>query len=93
MNGAIADAFETGGWAFVIPLLVIQAGRSTLMVVVAPTWMLREHYGRLLCWILADLPRSPARAHTARILRSVGASATRILAPACPPSPAYCRTL
>jgi low temperature requirement protein LtrA len=45
MNAAIADAFETGGWAFVIPLLVIQAGRSILMVVVAPTWMLREHTG------------------------------------------------
>ena len=44
MNAAIADAFETGGWAFVIPLLVIQAGRSILMVVVAPTRMLREHY-------------------------------------------------
>ena len=28
MNAAIQDAFETGGCAFVIPLLVIQAGRS-----------------------------------------------------------------
>ena len=56
MNAAIADAFETGGWAFVIPLLVIQAGRSILMVVAAPTRMLREHYARLLCWILASAP-------------------------------------
>jgi low temperature requirement protein LtrA len=56
MNAAIADAFETGGWAFVIPLLVIQAGRSILMVVVAPTRMLREHYARLLCWIIATAP-------------------------------------
>jgi low temperature requirement protein LtrA len=56
MNAAIADAFETGGWAFVIPLLVIQAGRSILMVVVAPTRMLREHYARLLCWIIVTAP-------------------------------------
>jgi low temperature requirement protein LtrA len=56
MNAAIADAFETGGWAFVIPLLVIQAGRSILMVVVAPTRMLCEHYARLLCWIIATAP-------------------------------------
>jgi low temperature requirement protein LtrA len=56
MNAAIADAFETGGWAFVIPLLVIQAGRSILMVVVAPTRMLHGHYARLLCWILATAP-------------------------------------
>jgi low temperature requirement protein LtrA len=41
---------------------------------------------------LLHIARSPARAHTARTSRSVGASATRILAPACPPS-AYCRTL
>jgi low temperature requirement protein LtrA len=56
LNVAIADAFETGGWAFVVPLLVIQAGRSILMVVVAPTRMLREHYGRLLYWIIATAP-------------------------------------
>jgi low temperature requirement protein LtrA len=56
MNAAIAHAFETGGWAFVVPLLAIQAGRSILMVVAAPTRMLREHYARLLCWILATAP-------------------------------------
>jgi low temperature requirement protein LtrA len=56
MNAAIAHAFDTGGWAFVIPLLAIQAGRSVLMVVVAPTRMLREHYARLLGWILATSP-------------------------------------
>ena len=56
MNAAIAHAFDTGGWAFVIPLLVIQAGRSILMVVVAPTRMLREHYTRLLCWVMATAP-------------------------------------
>ena len=56
MNAAIADAFDTEGWAFVVPLLIIQAGRSILMIVAAPTRMLREHYARLLCWILATAP-------------------------------------
>jgi low temperature requirement protein LtrA len=56
MNAAIQDAFDTGGWAFVAPLLVIQAGRSILMIVTAPTRMLREHYARLLGWILATAP-------------------------------------
>jgi low temperature requirement protein LtrA len=53
MNAAIQGAFETGGWAFVIPLLAIQAGRSILMILTTPTRMLREHYTRLLCWIMA----------------------------------------
>ena len=56
MNAAIQNSFDTGGWAFVVPLLAIQAGRSILMVVAAPTRMLRQHYGRLLCWILATAP-------------------------------------
>jgi low temperature requirement protein LtrA len=56
MNAAIADAFDTGGWAFVVPLLLIQAGRSILMILAAPTRMLRELYARLLCWILATAP-------------------------------------
>ena len=56
MNAAIAHAFDSGGWAFVVPLLVIQGGRSILKIVTAPTRMLREHYARLLCWILATAP-------------------------------------
>jgi low temperature requirement protein LtrA len=56
MNAAIAHAFDTGRWAFVVPLLLIQAGRSILMIVTAPSRMLREHYARLMCWILATAP-------------------------------------
>src|SRR5829696_6203075 len=56
MNAAIQNSFEAGGWAFVIPLLAIQAGRSILMIVTAPTRMLREHYARLLCVIRARAP-------------------------------------
>jgi low temperature requirement protein LtrA len=79
MNAAIQDAFETGGWAFVVPLLVIQAGRSILMVVVAPTRMLREHYARLLCWILATAPLWIAGAISdaeSRLIWWAGAAAT-----------------
>jgi low temperature requirement protein LtrA len=78
MNAAIADAFETGGLAFVIPLLVIQAGRSILMIVAAPTRMLREHYARLLCWILATAPLWIAGANSdpaSRLLWWAGAAA------------------
>jgi len=58
MNAAIAHAFETGtaGLGFVIPLLLVQAGRSMLIIVAAPTRMLRGHYARLLGWILATAP-------------------------------------
>jgi low temperature requirement protein LtrA len=56
MNAAIQNSFDAGGWAFVIPFLAIQAGRSILMIVTAPTRMLREHYTRLLCWSLATAP-------------------------------------
>jgi len=56
MNAAIAHAFDIGGWALVVPLLLIQTGRSILMIVTAPTRMLREHYARLLSWIVATAP-------------------------------------
>jgi hypothetical protein len=42
MNAAIQDSFDAGGWAFAVPLLAIQAGRSILMIVTAPTRMLRS---------------------------------------------------
>ncbi len=58
MNAAIAHAFEAGtaGLAFAIPLLLIQTGRSVLLIVAAPTRMLRGHFARLLCWIAATVP-------------------------------------
>ena len=56
MNAAIAHAFDTGGWAFVVPLLLIQAGRPILTIVTAPTPMLRQHYAIMLGWIVAAAP-------------------------------------
>lgn len=37
-------------------LLLIQTGRPILTIVTAPTRMLREHYARLLSWIVATAP-------------------------------------
>src|SRR3954468_6142884 len=56
MNAAIAHAFDASGAAFVIPLLCIQVGRSVWAIGSAPTRMLREHYARMLGWIVASAP-------------------------------------
>jgi low temperature requirement protein LtrA len=56
MNAASGHAFDTGGAAFVIPLLLIQTGRTILTILTAPDRRLREHYARLLSWIVATAP-------------------------------------
>ena len=56
MNATVEHAFDTGGWAFVVPLLLIQAGRPILTIVTAPTPMLRQHYAIMLGWIMAAAP-------------------------------------
>jgi low temperature requirement protein LtrA len=48
MNAAIGRAFGADGWAFVVPLLLVQVARSLWAIRAAPTAMLREHYTRLL---------------------------------------------
>jgi low temperature requirement protein LtrA len=56
MNAGVGNAFGAGGAAFVAPLLVVQVGRSLWAIRAAPTGMLREHYTRLLGWIVASAP-------------------------------------
>ncbi len=56
MNAAISHAFDVGGAAFVIPLLLIQIVRPIVTIVTTPIRMLREHYARLLSWIVATAP-------------------------------------
>lgn len=53
MNAAIPDAFGASAWAFVIPLLAIQLGRTAWTIATAPNAMYREHYFRVLWWFLA----------------------------------------
>ena len=56
MNAAIGEAFGPGRWAFVVPFLLIRVGNGVSTLVRAPSRQLREHYTRMLIWILASAP-------------------------------------
>jgi low temperature requirement protein LtrA len=59
MNAAVSQAFTgslTSGWAFVVPLLLIQLGRTLWTIVHAPGAVFREHFVRVLLWLLATTP-------------------------------------
>lgn len=56
MNAAITRAFETSGWLFVLPLLLIQLGRTAWTLVNAPDAVFQEHYARTLVWLIATTP-------------------------------------
>jgi low temperature requirement protein LtrA len=56
MNAAIGAAFDNGGWAFAVPLVVTQLARGVLTATFAPTAPLRQHYRRALTWMLASAP-------------------------------------
>ena len=56
MNASVTRAFTTSGWAFVIPLLLIQLGRTVWTFVNSTTPVLREQYFRALLWLIATTP-------------------------------------
>ena len=56
MNAAVTMAFTTSGWAFIIPLLLIQLGRTVWTLVNSTNAVLREHYFRTLLWVIATTP-------------------------------------
>ena len=56
MNASVTIAFTTSGWAFVIPLLLIQLGRTIWTVVNSTNAVLRDHYYRTLIWVIATTP-------------------------------------
>ena len=56
MNASVTRAFTTSGWAFVIPLLLIQLGRTVWTLVNSIDAVLREHYFRTLLWVIATTP-------------------------------------
>jgi len=56
MNAAVTRAFTQPGWAFVIPMLMIQLGRAVWTHVNSTDPILREHYFRTLLWLLATTP-------------------------------------
>lgn len=53
MNASVTRAFTTSGWAFVIPLLLIQLGRTVWTIVSSTDAVYREHYFRVLFWFIA----------------------------------------
>ena len=56
MNASVTRAFTTSGWAFVIPLLLIQLGRTVWTLANATNAVFREHYFRTLLWVIATTP-------------------------------------
>lgn len=56
MNAAIPTAFSGGVWAFTLPLVVGQLGRSFWMMWRAPTALFREHFQRTSVWMVAIAP-------------------------------------
>ncbi len=56
MNAAVTRAFIVSGWSFVVPLLLIQLGRTVWTLVNSVDAVLREHYVRTLLWAIATTP-------------------------------------
>jgi low temperature requirement protein LtrA len=56
MNASITLAFTRSGWAFVLPLLVIQLGRTVWTIVSLDVPVRREHYQRVLVWFVVTTP-------------------------------------
>ncbi len=53
MNAALTGAFTDSGWAFAIPLVLIQVGRTVWTVVNAADPVMRDHFSRALVWFAA----------------------------------------
>lgn len=56
MNASITGAFTSSGWPFVVPLLIIQLGRTVWTILNSVEGIYREHYKRVLIWFLATAP-------------------------------------
>jgi low temperature requirement protein LtrA len=56
MNAAVTAAFAASGWTFVVPLLMIQLGRTVWTLVNAPNAVYHEHYVRTLVWLVTTAP-------------------------------------
>ncbi len=56
MNAAVMGAFTRSGWAFIVPMLSIQLGRTIWTLLNSDNPVLREHYLRTLLWLIATTP-------------------------------------
>lgn len=52
MNASVTGAFTTSGWGFVIPYLMTQLVRTLWTYFNAPVAVYREHYLRVLIWLI-----------------------------------------
>lgn len=56
MNAMISGAFENTPWAFALPMLAIQLGRTIWCIVSVDDRLYRTHYARMLAWLLVSTP-------------------------------------
>jgi low temperature requirement protein LtrA len=56
MNAMISGAFEDMPWAFALPMLAIQLGRTIWCIASVEDRLYRAHYARMLVWLLASTP-------------------------------------
>lgn len=56
MNAAVTAAFTGPGWAFALPLLLVQLGHTGWTFVSVPNVVYRDHSLRTLLWLLATVP-------------------------------------
>lgn len=56
MNAAVTWAFTTSGWAFIIPLLLIQLGRTIWTIANETNPVFRDHFSRAFIWFIAISP-------------------------------------
>ena len=56
MNASVTTAFAASGWAFVVPFLLIQLGRTVWTFVNPPNGVLRDQFFRMLFWLIATTP-------------------------------------
>lgn len=56
MNASVSQAFSASGWAFVVPFLLIQLGRTSWSRFNAPDALWRRHDSHTLIWMAASSP-------------------------------------
>lgn len=56
LTAGVTRAFTESGWAFVVPLLLIQVVRIFWAMILSPHEVQREHYHRVLIWFIVSAP-------------------------------------
>jgi low temperature requirement protein LtrA len=56
MNASVTRAFTVSPWTFILPFLLIQLGRAIWMILNSAQEVFRDHYFRMLLWLVAATP-------------------------------------